>query len=68
MARTCVARHGCNATANNSWTSATATPQGAIDVAFFDGHVDPTRLPALWQLQWHRGWGTTTTVQIGTPY
>jgi prepilin-type N-terminal cleavage/methylation domain-containing protein/prepilin-type processing-associated H-X9-DG protein len=68
IARTCTARHACNATAQNSWTSATATPQGAINVGFFDGHVELTKLPKLWTLQWHRQWGVATTPAIGTPY
>jgi hypothetical protein len=68
IARTCVARHACNAGAPNTWTSAAATPLGAVNVACFDGHVELSKLPNLWNYQWHRDWGATTPVQIGTPY
>ena len=27
---------------------------GAINVAFFDGHVEQVKLDRLWQLTWHR--------------
>src|SRR5882724_10443553 len=29
---------------------------GAIDVVFFDGHVQLVPLDGLWQLQWHKSW------------
>jgi prepilin-type N-terminal cleavage/methylation domain-containing protein/prepilin-type processing-associated H-X9-DG protein len=31
---------------------------GAINVAFYDGHVAQVRLENLWQLEWHRNWQT----------
>ena len=68
IARTCIARHACNATSQNTWTTATQIPQGAIDVSFFDGHVELSKLPKLWTYQWHNQWGVATTPAIGTPY
>ncbi len=31
---------------------------GAINVAFYDGHVEAVNLERLWQLNWHRNWRT----------
>jgi prepilin-type processing-associated H-X9-DG protein len=31
---------------------------GAINVAFYDGHVELVPLERLWQLHWHRNWQT----------
>jgi prepilin-type N-terminal cleavage/methylation domain-containing protein/prepilin-type processing-associated H-X9-DG protein len=70
LARACVARHGCNPAAANSWGSAAAMPPGGVNVAMFDGHVEFSRIPNLWTYQWHRQWGQPPNppVQIGTPY
>jgi len=57
MARACVARHGCNPAGPNIWTSATQLPPGGVDVGFFDGHVEYSRLPKLWDYTWHKNWG-----------
>jgi len=29
---------------------------GAVNVSFYDGHVEPVKLDKLWQLYWHAGW------------
>jgi len=29
---------------------------GAVNVAFYDGHVEQVKLERLWQLYWHRDW------------
>ena len=29
---------------------------GAINMAFYDGHVETVRMERLWQLNWHRQW------------
>ncbi len=31
-------------------------PAGGINVGFFDGHSEFTKLPSLWTLTWHKGW------------
>jgi len=31
---------------------------GAINLSFFDGHVEQVRLEKLWSLYWHRDWQT----------
>lgn len=70
MARAAVARHGCNPTAPNTWTSATQMPSGGVDVGLFDGHVEYSRLPNLWNYTWHKNWGVppNSAISIGTPY
>lgn len=72
MARIAVPRHGAgpagaaprNYTAN--WR--VSPPRGAVNVALYDGHVELTKLPDLWNYEWHRNWNTTVKVFIGTPY
>ena len=66
MARTAIARHGCNPSPGLKWNSATALPPGGVDVGCFDGHVDYSKLPNLWQYTWHAGW-SSSAVKIGTP-
>lgn len=70
IARTCVARHGCNAFSENTWTVANAMPPGAVDVALFDGHAEASRLPNLWNYNWHVNWGQppNNPPKVGTPY
>ncbi|HTB82310.1 MAG TPA: prepilin-type N-terminal cleavage/methylation domain-containing protein [Candidatus Sulfotelmatobacter sp.] len=71
MARVCLARHGnANPGSHNTWTSATQIPPGAINVGMFDGHVETSKLPNLWNLTWHNNWGQppNPAIQIGTPY
>jgi prepilin-type N-terminal cleavage/methylation domain-containing protein len=57
MGRLTLSRHG-NAVASNHnyWTSATAVPAGAINVGLFDGHVELSKLPNLWNYTWHAQW------------
>jgi len=66
MARTAIARHGCNPSPGLKWNSATAIPAGGVDVGCFDGHVEYSRLPGLWQYTWHSGW-SSSAVKINTP-
>jgi prepilin-type N-terminal cleavage/methylation domain-containing protein/prepilin-type processing-associated H-X9-DG protein len=68
IARACVSRHGCNPGAANRWTSATQLPPGGVDIALFDGHVEFSRIPNMWNYYWHANWNTTTKVQIGNPF
>jgi prepilin-type processing-associated H-X9-DG protein len=52
----CVPRHGSKAskvTANGPWPKTEPLP-GAINMAYFDGHVQLIQLEKLWQLRWHR--------------
>jgi prepilin-type N-terminal cleavage/methylation domain-containing protein/prepilin-type processing-associated H-X9-DG protein len=37
----------------------TALP-GAVNVGFYDGHVESVRLPRLWDLHWHRNYPVTS--------
>jgi prepilin-type N-terminal cleavage/methylation domain-containing protein/prepilin-type processing-associated H-X9-DG protein len=70
IARVCIARHG-NASAGThyTWGSATQMPVGGVNIGMYDGHVETSKLPNLWNYTWHRNWGVTPnpTVQIGTP-
>ena len=70
MSRACVARHACNPNSANTWTSATQVPVGAVNVALFDGHVELSKLPNLWNYYWHFNWGVAPnpTPKIGTPF
>ena len=69
MARLAISRHGsANASSHYNWTSATQTPAGSVILGMADGHAEISKLPNLWQYKWHRDWGVTTPVQIGTPY
>jgi prepilin-type N-terminal cleavage/methylation domain-containing protein/prepilin-type processing-associated H-X9-DG protein len=49
---------GWNAlTIGNNWTRVCiARHRMAINVGFFDGHVEAVELPDLWKLKWHRQW------------
>jgi prepilin-type N-terminal cleavage/methylation domain-containing protein/prepilin-type processing-associated H-X9-DG protein len=68
IARTSVARHGCNPGSANTWTAPTQIPSGGVDVGFFDGHVEYSKLPNLWNYYWHRNWGSPTAAKVGTPF
>ena len=66
MGRTAISRHGnASASRHYNWTSATQVPAGGIVVGMFDGHVEFSKLPGLWQYKWHRDWGTTVRPTIG---
>lgn len=67
IARVCIARHGCNPFAANAWTSATQVPFGTVNVGLFDGHVESSTLPNLWNYFWHNGWNVNVA-RPGTPY
>jgi len=67
MARTCVARHACNANAANTWTTASQTPVGGVNVGCFDGHVELSKLRNLWNYTWHANWNPSQATP-GTPY
>ena len=57
MTRYCIARHGSVPAggAPKSWRPGTALP-GAINVAFFDGHIELVPLQKLWSLYWNSSW------------
>jgi len=67
MARTVVARHGCNPSAANKWINASDIPPGAINVGLFDGHVELTKLRDLWNYTWHNKWNPKIATP-GTPF
>jgi prepilin-type processing-associated H-X9-DG protein len=69
MARTAIARHGSIPQASATWSTPTQTPAGGINVGMFDGHLEYSKLPNLWNYSWHANWGIApNTVAIGTPF
>ncbi|HEV2693736.1 MAG TPA: hypothetical protein VG347_12665, partial [Verrucomicrobiae bacterium] len=70
MGRLAISRHGnSSASAPNTWASAAQTPVGGIIVGLYDGHAEYSKLPNLWNYNWHLNWGQSPApaVQIGTP-
>ena len=71
MGRITLQRHGFNAGAasrnyTSSWT--TSPPAGGVDLTFADGHVEYSKLPNLYNYNWHRNWNQApNNVAIGTP-
>jgi prepilin-type processing-associated H-X9-DG protein len=54
-----IARHGEHPRpAPHSWPANQKLP-GAINVSFFDGHVESVKLYNLWTLKWHKNWVPT---------
>lgn len=52
----CIPRHGSRPTPVPSNQPASAKLPGAINMSFFDGHVEMVKLERLWQLKWHRNY------------
>ncbi len=49
-----IPRHGSRPhSISRNWPASNRLP-GAINVAFFDGHVEQVQLERLWQLYWHK--------------
>ena len=68
MGRSAISRHGnASASRHYNWTSPAQVPAGGIVVGMFDGHVEFSKLPGLWQYKWHRDWGVATKPSIGAP-
>jgi prepilin-type N-terminal cleavage/methylation domain-containing protein/prepilin-type processing-associated H-X9-DG protein len=69
MGRIAVQRHGGISTvARNDTTSwSISTPGGAVNVGLYDGHVETSKLPNLWQYTWHANWGQKFSPSIGSP-
>jgi prepilin-type processing-associated H-X9-DG protein len=49
-----IPRHGSRPHRVPTEHPATQPLPGAINVSFYDGHVELVKLERLWQLQWHR--------------
>jgi prepilin-type N-terminal cleavage/methylation domain-containing protein len=67
MARFTLARHGCQTGTPYTWTTANQMPVGGVMIGMFDGHAEFSKLPNLWTMYWHRNWGQSQAIQIGTP-
>jgi prepilin-type processing-associated H-X9-DG protein len=71
MGRVTMQRHAFNPGSaershGTAWTA--ASPAGAIDVALADGHVEPSKLPNIYNYYWHNNWGQApNTILPGTP-
>ncbi|HEU5397559.1 MAG TPA: prepilin-type N-terminal cleavage/methylation domain-containing protein [Verrucomicrobiae bacterium] len=72
MGRMAIQRHGDVNSASRNYTASwqTAPPPGAVNVTMWDGHAKLTRLPELWNLDWHKDWGQTVPPKAGfaVPY
>jgi prepilin-type N-terminal cleavage/methylation domain-containing protein/prepilin-type processing-associated H-X9-DG protein len=56
MSGVALARHGSRPSrVPNRWGKNQRLP-GAVNVGFFDGHVEQVKLERLWQLYWHYGY------------
>jgi prepilin-type N-terminal cleavage/methylation domain-containing protein/prepilin-type processing-associated H-X9-DG protein len=53
MQRLCIARHGSRPSPIPTAVDSKQRLPGAINMGFFDGHVQGVRLEDLWTLQWH---------------
>ena len=51
-----IPRHGSKPRSVPTKFDATNSLPGAINVGFYDGHVEQVKLERLWQLQWHKSW------------
>jgi prepilin-type N-terminal cleavage/methylation domain-containing protein len=70
MGRFAISRHGNSSpSAQNTWTSANQTPPGGVILGLYDGHAEFSKLPNLWNYNWHVNWGQLPglPVQIGAP-
>jgi prepilin-type N-terminal cleavage/methylation domain-containing protein/prepilin-type processing-associated H-X9-DG protein len=56
MARITIARHGNSPTAAPTAVDTSATLPGAVNMSFFDGHAESTRIEKLWEQSWHVGY------------
>jgi prepilin-type N-terminal cleavage/methylation domain-containing protein len=61
LPRICIARHGDRpaSSAPRSLKFGTTTLPGSIVVQFYDGHVEPVKLPNLWSYYWNLTWTPT---------
>lgn len=66
MGRTCVARHGVRPSQGIRWAVASQPPKGSVNIGLFDGHVELTSLPNLWNYYWHNNWDQSK-VSISAP-
>jgi hypothetical protein len=55
VTRFCVARHGNVPAKVTPWQAGTRPP-GAINLSFFDTHVEVVPIANLWSLPWSRDW------------
>jgi prepilin-type N-terminal cleavage/methylation domain-containing protein/prepilin-type processing-associated H-X9-DG protein len=69
MGRLAVQRHGGIISASRRDTASwnTTPPDGAVNVALYDGHVELSKLPNLWLYTWHVNWGQKFAPAIGSP-
>ena len=69
MGRFTVLRHGGKPAMRSTRITSTAQlpVKGGVNVGLADGHAEFSNLPHLWTYNWHRSWGTTLPVTIGTP-
>ena len=54
MASFTIPRHGARPSKVSTNQPPAAKLPGAINIAFYDGHVETVKLERLWQLNWHK--------------
>ena len=70
MGRFTIQRHGfdpIHAEQNHTTPWTQASPRGGVNAGLGDGHVEISKLQNLWYYEWHRNWGVTIPIKIGTP-
>jgi prepilin-type processing-associated H-X9-DG protein len=56
MSAFAIPRHGSRSSRISTNHPPNVKLPGAINIAFYDGHVETVKLERLWQLSWHRGY------------
>jgi len=56
MAMFTIPRHGSRPRKVSTDQSPAMKLPGAVNVSFYDGHVEQVKLERLWQLYWHKGY------------
>jgi prepilin-type N-terminal cleavage/methylation domain-containing protein/prepilin-type processing-associated H-X9-DG protein len=63
MGRFTIARHSGRAPASAPRNITSSSDlSGAVNIVFYDGHVEPVKLKNLWSLDWHNNWVTPATI------
>ncbi|HZL13306.1 MAG TPA: prepilin-type N-terminal cleavage/methylation domain-containing protein [Verrucomicrobiae bacterium] len=69
MGRMAIQRHGGISAASHHYIADwnISPPSGAVNLTFYDGHTELSKLPNLWSYNWHRNWAQSITPSITLP-